>query len=114
MHPHPMDQAPPHDPPRSKAPNHPTIQNTNVVRAIHPAQTATNDIIPDRAKRYSFWKYCDNIVEILYGKNPRDSIEDIVMQSKRNADGSNTLNIFRMVWKDKQWKIKTGKTRKRP
>eukprot|EP01083_Nonionella_stella_P171453 585695_1 len=109
IHPLSMDQAPPRDPPRSNAPNHPRIQNTNV----------------ERPKRYSFWKYCDNledakkqrIVEILYGKNHQrivEYIEDIVMQSKRNADGSNTLKIFRMVWKDKQWKIKTGKTRKRP
>eukprot|EP01083_Nonionella_stella_P115667 343175_1 len=60
IHPLSMDQAPPRDPPRSNAPNHPRIQNTNV----------------ERPKRYSFWKYCDNledakkqrIVEILYGK----------------------------------------------
>eukprot|EP01083_Nonionella_stella_P171454 585696_1 len=123
IHPLSMDQAPPRDPPRSNAPNHPIrIQNTNVVRAIYPAQTKQLQMISYRNERKSI--SFRNIVigtgtseKVLYGKNHQrivEYIEDIVMQSKRNADGSNTLNIFRMVWKDKQWKIKTGKTRKRP
>eukprot|EP01083_Nonionella_stella_P171451 585688_1 len=66
IHPLSMDQAPPRDPPRSNAPNHPIrIQNTNVVRAIYPAQTVTNDIIPERAKKYSGTSEKVFVLEIL-------------------------------------------------